>query len=389
MKRSDVAIVGGGLIGAWAAFFLRRRGRSAVLVEKGVVGAHASGVNYGNLRLQGRHPAEFPLALRAHALWEQIETLIGERCELNRCGHLYIGFGFQDEERLVRYAREAHAAGLEVEPLGANEVQRRWPWLGGDVSTALWSHRDATANPRLVTPAVARAAVALGAELLEHARVTRIERAGDGFRVETTRGVAVESPFVINAAGAWGNEIAKMFGEEAKMFAAAPPHFVTEPVPYFIAPSVQAVDGSVIFRQIDRGNVIAGFYPRGRADIVTERAPVPPEKLLLGMERLARIVPDLAGSQVLRVWSGVEAYVADMLPVIGPSRTAEGLIHAYGFCGHGFQLSPGVGMSLAELVVDGQAAVPIAPFSIARFGPGFRADEERLAGEFDPGIRSQ
>lgn len=386
VKRSDVAIIGGGLMGTWAAFFLRRRNRSVVVLEKGVVGAQASGVNFGNVRLQGRHPAEFPLALRAHGLWEEIEALIGERCEFSACGHVYIGLGGEDRAKLERYAREAAAAGLEVEPLGLNEIRRRWPWLGHEVLAALWSRRDGTANPRLATPAVARAAAALGAEILQQVRVTHIERSAAGFRLSTDRDLVVESPFVINAAGAWGNEIANMFGEQAAMFAAAPPHFVTEPLPYFIQPSVQAVDGSVIFRQIDRGNVIAGFYPRGPADIIAERAPVPPAKLLVGIERMARIVPALASAQVLRVWSGVEGYVADMLPVMGLSRTTDGLVHAFGFCGHGFQLSPGVGLTLAELVVDGAAGIPIEAFSIDRFGENFAADAERLTGEFDASL---
>src|SRR5215212_2542143 len=86
----DVAIIGGGLVGTWAAYFLRRRGRSVVVVEKDAVGSQASGVNFGNVRLEGRHPSEFPLALRAHALWEEIAQLTGEDCEFVGCGHSYI-----------------------------------------------------------------------------------------------------------------------------------------------------------------------------------------------------------------------------------------------------------------------------------------------------------
>ena len=96
---SDVAIIGGGLVGIWTAYFLRKRGRSVAVIEKGAVGSQASGVNFGNVRLQGRHPTEFPLALRAHDLWEQIERLIGERCEFSACGHLYIAL---DPNELLR-----------------------------------------------------------------------------------------------------------------------------------------------------------------------------------------------------------------------------------------------------------------------------------------------
>jgi sarcosine oxidase subunit beta len=89
---------------------------------------------------------------------------------------------------------------------------------------------------------------------------------------------------------------------------------------------------------------------------------------------------------VLRVWSGIEGYVTDMLPVLGFSRTTGGLVHAFGFCGHGFQLSPGVGFCLAELIADGAASIPIEAFSIGRFGENFSVDAERLTGEFDASL---
>ena len=102
----DVAIIGGGLVGTWAAYFLRKRGRSVAVIEKGAVGSQASGVNFGNVRLQGRHPDEFPLALRAHAQWERIEALIGEQCEFSPCGHFYIALDPKELSRLERYRRE-------------------------------------------------------------------------------------------------------------------------------------------------------------------------------------------------------------------------------------------------------------------------------------------
>src|SRR4051812_37959365 len=159
---SGVAIVGGGLVGTWTAYFLRKRGHSVTVIEKGAVGSQASGVNFGNVRLEGRHPTEFRLALRAIEQWERIEELIGQRCEFTPCGHSYIALDPNELARLERYHREGTAGGLEIELLGANQVRQRFPYLGPDVCGATWSKRDGTANPRLVTPAVARAARAAG-----------------------------------------------------------------------------------------------------------------------------------------------------------------------------------------------------------------------------------
>ena len=102
-----------------------------------------------------------------------------------------------------------------------------------------------------------------------------------------------------------------------------------------------------------------------------------------GIARLAEVVPGLGSMRADRIWSGVEGYLADMLPVIGWSKTTPGLAHAFGFSGHGFQLAPGVGAVAADLLVDGRSETPIEPFSIARFANGFVPDE-KLWSEFDP-----
>jgi len=379
--RSEVAIVRGGLMGCWTAYFLRKRGRKVLVAEKDYIGAQASGVNFGNARIQGRYPPQLPLSLRAHELWEQIETLIGDRCEFEATGHLRIAFDAKEIALLEAYAREAQPYGLELEIFGRNELKRRWPWLA-QATGASWSARDGTANPRIAAPAVARAAKALGAEIVEGMKIAAIERTPSGFRLMTGDGVAIEADQVLNAAGAWAAEISASFGEPVPLFAAGPAQFVTEPMPYFIAPSVQAVDGSIIFRQARRGNVIVAGYPRGASDIAANRAPVAAPKTVAHMARLIEVVPALAGCHIIRVWSGIEGYLPDMLPVMGPSSDVPGLFHAFGFCGHGFQLAPGVGLVMSELLVDGASPTPLEPFSIARFASS-TPPAQRLAEEFD------
>ena len=85
------------------------------------------------------------------------------------------------------------------------------------------------------------------------------------------------------------------------------------------------------------------------------------------MMRAVDIVPALAGAQVIRTWSGMDGQMPDHIPVISFSSTTPRLVHAFGFSGHGFQLGPVVGQIIAELIVDGQSASPIAPFAIQRF----------------------
>src|SRR5215211_7675571 len=138
---ADVAIIGGGLMSVWTAYFLARRGTRVTVLDKGLVGAQASGVNFGNLRLQGRHPGQYPLALRSHALWEKIDALIGEDCEFAATGHLYIAAEPDEHGTLEQYARDAEAHGLSIERLSGDELRHRWPWLAGSLYSGTFSAR--------------------------------------------------------------------------------------------------------------------------------------------------------------------------------------------------------------------------------------------------------
>jgi sarcosine oxidase subunit beta len=86
-------------------------------------------------------------------------------------------------------------------------------------------------------------------------------------------------------------------------------------------------------------------------------------------QRVAELFPPLAHAQVIRFWSGVEGSLPDHQPVIGPSPRHPQLLHAFGFCGAGFQIGPAVGEALAQWVRDGRPQVPLAAFAIQRFHP--------------------
>src|SRR6187402_198118 len=125
--QADVIIVGGGLMGAATAFFLRRRGLSVILLERGLVGQQASGVNFGNVRRQGRFLPQLPLANRSLELWARLPQLIGEDIEFLRTGHLCIGYRTEDAEALESYRNAARDYDLELELLGRNTLRQRFP----------------------------------------------------------------------------------------------------------------------------------------------------------------------------------------------------------------------------------------------------------------------
>ena len=363
---ADVAIVGGGTAGCSTALHLRWRGATVVLLERGSCGGQASGVNYGGVRQQGRDLAELPLARRSREMWGKLAEIVGSDCEFVASGHVKLARSDADMAELEAYREAVRPYGLELELLGRNEIRTRYPFLGDAALGGSLCADDGQANPRLVAPAFARAARAAGADIREHAPVTTIEHDGARFRLRAADGIDVSAATLVNAAGAWGHEIAARFGERVPEDVIAPNMCVTEPLPYFMVPNFGVCGGGFYVRQIPRGNVIFGGG-RGSADRERLRAcPVAATTLDASRQTIA-LVPRLRDAQIIRTWTGIEGIMPDNIPVIGPSRTTRGLFHAFGFSGHGFQLGPVMGAVLSELIVDGATPTPIAAFDIGRF----------------------
>ena len=368
VDRYDVVVVGGGIMGAAAAFHLRTvHGKSVAILERGFVGAGASGVNFGNVRRQGRFLPQIPLSHRARAIWGRLPELLGEDCEFRPTGGLKVAYTDADMAGIEKHVREARDYDLHLELIGRNAIHERWPWLGPDVIGASLSPDDGHANPRLVAPAFGRAARRAGVVVHEHCEVVAIQRDGAGFRVTSATGIEVRGEALLNAAGAWGGRIAAQFGEPVTITPRGPQMGVTEPLPYFMGPVLGGTSADIYLRQVTRGNVVFGGGLRGPVGTDPPRGRPLPELSAAQWGRLIRFVPALAGAQVIRTWTGVEGYTADDIPVMGESGTTPGLFHAFGFCGHGFQLGPGVGAVMAELIATGRTVTPIEPFTIRRF----------------------
>ncbi|ACC75613.1 FAD-binding oxidoreductase [Paraburkholderia phymatum] len=383
--RADVIVIGGGIVGTSTAFFLRRRRRSVILIERGLTGQHASGVNFGGVRRQGRAMSQLPMANRALDTWRHSKELLGEDVEFLASGHTRVCYHAHDAEYFHRYAAEARAHGLDLEVLDGEAMFRRFPFLGREVLAASISPLDGHANPRLAAPAFGRAAARMGARIVENTEIVRVEKDAGGFRVESAAGDVYRAEQVLICAGAWANALSTQLGEPVPLAARGPQMAVTEPVPYVFASSMGVYtsikEESVYFRQIPRGNIVLGGGPPGPADAATRRAAVLPANTVQQMAQFRRLVPALAALHVIRVWSGVESYLPDSEPVIGPSSKQPGLFYAFGFSGSGFQIGPGVGETIAELIDTGSTPIPLDTFSIARFAHAVPAHGVRAVSE--------
>ncbi|QXI03869.1 FAD-binding oxidoreductase [Pseudomonas tensinigenes] len=371
VEKADVVIVGGGLMGSAAAFFLRRRGHSVILLERDQIGQYASGVNFGNVRRQGRYLGQLELANRSWALWKRLPELIDDDLEFIASGHMRVCYRDDEIAELEAYANAPEAAQLDLQIYRGQALHERFPFLGPDVKGGSYAPHDGHANPRLAAPAFARAARRQGARIEEQTEVAEVQKVAGDFRVSTTDGRQFSAAQLLITAGAWGQKLSQQFGEPVPLGTHGPQMAVTEPVPYAL-PTVIGVytkiaEEVIYFRQIPRGNIVIGGGYRSKPDMLNRRAYFEPRSLLNQMEQMRRLLPGVGNLNIIRVWSGIEGYLPDSLPIMGPSGTVDGLFYAFGFCGHGFQLGPGVGDVMAELISTGSTSTSIEPFSIRRF----------------------
>ena len=246
------------------------------------------------------------------------------------------------------------------------ELRRLVPAVSEHCPGGVVSRRDGAADPFRTTQAFRRRAVEKGVTVLEGVRVTGIVRQGNVWRVETSDG-PIEAPKVVNAAGAWADRIAAALGEPVPLEVIAPMLMVTSRVPAFIDPVVILRGRKLSFKQLENGTVVIGGGHLATPYRDENRTVLDWQKLTTSARTVWELFPVMREATIVRAWAGIEARMPDDIPVVGPSGTSEGVYHQFGFSAHGFQLGPGTGAMMAELVATGRTNTPIDGLGIGRF----------------------
>ena len=365
--RADVIVIGGGIHGCSTALHCALRGLRVLLLEKDYAGRHASGVNAGGVRRLARHVAEIPLSVYSMALWHRIRDLVDDDCGFTSDGQVLVAENESEFESFRSRVAELNARGYAHEELiDAPELRRLVPAVAETCPGGVVSRRDGAADPFRTTQAFRRKAETLGVRVLEGARVTDVRREFTTWTVRTSAG-SYEAPMIVNAAGAWADRIAAMLGEPVPLDVIAPMLMITARVPAFIRPVVILRGRKLSFKQFANGTVLIGGGHLGRPFRDENRTVLDWAKLAESAKTVWDLFPVMRGATVLRAWAGIEARMPDDIPVFGRSSTEEGAFHQFGFSAHGFQLGPGAGAVMAELVATGTTNMPIEAFRIDRF----------------------
>jgi sarcosine oxidase subunit beta len=366
-ETTDVIVIGGGIHGCSTALHLAMRGVRVTLLEKDYPGRHSSGVNAGGVRQLARHIAEVPISVFSMSLWERIVDLVDDDCGFASHGQVLVAENADELDAFRARVDDLRLHGFTHEELiDRDALKRLVPAVADHCPGGVVSRRDGAADPFRTTQAFRRKAVSLGVQVREGVTVTGLKRNGNVWRVETSAG-AFEAPKVVNAAGAWADRIAAAVGDPVPLEVIAPMLMITGRVPHFIDPVVILRSRKLSFKQFANGTVMIGGGYLARPYRDENRSEIDWRKLADSARTVWELFPVMRAATIVRAWAGIEARMPDDIPVIGPSASAEGVYHQFGFSAHGFQLGPGVGALMAELVATAATNLPIAPFRVDRF----------------------
>ena len=382
-EKVDVVIIGGGIVGCAAAYYLTQRGASVILIEKNGVGSGASGRSGGGVRQSARVSAELPLANESAALFPLLSGELGVDIEYVQRGNLRLVESVDHIRPMQVDVTRQQAQGLDVRWIGQAEACEMTPALRREnVFGASFCPTDGHANPLKLTTGYVNAASRAGAKIITNCEVRDIKQldAGEAI-VETTRG-DIHARVAIIAAGAGTRALCLQLGFDLPLANMRYESLVTEAMPPLFPYMFGVASADLFFRQTKHGSVHFGGGMVEQAN--DERTTI--KNLQLAAEHIVRLIPMLGTASLVRTWGGLDPSTPDGIPII--DRLNENVIVASGFCGHGFAIGPIVGRYLAQWAATGEKPEAFAPFRRSRF-EGWLQTKWTPTGSFEAALATE
>jgi glycine/D-amino acid oxidase-like deaminating enzyme len=368
-------VVGAGVVGAACAYYAAGCGLSVTVIDRGPVAGGTTGAGEGNLLVSDKEPGpELELALLSTQLWQKLAELLPPQAEFEAKGGLVVASDAARMDALRTFAAAQRLAGVMALEIPADRLNDLEPHLAPGLAGGFHYSQDAQVQPALAAAHLLRAS---GARLRLGEEVTGILTGAHGEvrGVRTTAG-NLHAPYVVNAAGAWGGELARLAGVDLPVRPRRGFVLVTEPLPRVVCHKVYAADyvadvasGSAA---LQTAAVVEGT-PAGPVLIGASRERVGFDRTLSteALRRLAAqataLFPVLARVRAIRTYAGFRPYLPDHLPAIGPDPQVPGLLHACGHEGAGIGLAPATGLLIARLLTGPEPPLDITPFAPDRF----------------------
>ncbi len=358
---ADIVVIGAGVTGLSAAWWLTRDGHKVVVLDKGIVGWEASGRNGG-----GCSHYQSPLFVEEQRLWPMMDDLLGYPTE-HRPERIIIE---RDPELLRQYryvGKMCNAMGWRVDDLDSKQAQELVPLTDETCLGGIYLRFGGHANPQRTVQAYAWALQDLGGRIMQHCPALSIETRGGKVAAVVTPKGRIECDALVIAAGPQSGMLLAPLGVNFPVTSARAEMIVTEPAPMM---KIGGVDGNGLYgRQTLRGNLAFGGGPHewiGMSAEGPEARPASPMIRSLA-RRVAEMFPKAAHLNVIRSWAGVIENSPDGRPILDRLASPENVTVA-SMSGVGFGLSPASGHAIRDLVVDGTCSfTDISKLGLARF----------------------
>lgn len=389
--RAEIVVVGAGIMGLAIAYHLARLGiRDITVVDKGYLCGGASGRNGGGVRAQWSSEQNVRLMQESIRICQDFASEFKINVWLRQGGYLFVSRTEAKAKALEESCALQRACGLSTRMLSPREAQKLVPELSTDgIVAATYNPDDGVVFPWPFVWGFAQAAAKLGVEIATFTEVVDIERRGqhiEGVRVrklspsgrpeESTH--LVKTHKVINAAGAWSPEIARLAGVELPNKPHRHEICSTEPLKPWLKPLVADLSTGLYFSQSTRGEIVGGISQEHVPDGVDQNSSFG----FLGSyaRALVETCPVLGKVKVLRQWAGCYDLTPDANPIVGGVDEIEHFYQASGFMGHGFMMAPVMGKMIAEHVSRGEHRAMFDRWNLRRFKEGKLLSEAMIIG---------
>lgn len=421
---ADAVIIGGGIIGVMTAFELAKAGLKPVLLEKGRIAGEQSSRNWGWVRAQGRDPAEIPIMLEAQAIWQKLDAQI-EGLGVTQAGSFYLATCEDDMAEYQGWLDHAAPFDMSSHLVSAHALADHIPSAKARWAGALHTPSDMRAEPWCAVPALARAAVSMGAIIIEGCAVRALDIEGGKITGVVTEKGRIKSTNIALAGGAWSSLLLRRHGVNLPQLSVKASVAATETLPdickgnalddrlswrrradggYTLAPT----DFHELFIGPDAFRAFGKYLPQLMQDFSTTRylpaAPkdfpdawgtkrrwnadeiTPFERMRVlnptphkaKIEKLARdfadTFPELGPVRLKASWAGMIDVMPDVVPVVDHCAALGNLTICTGMSGHGFGIGPAFGRITAKLMQGLDPVHDLTRFRMSRFSDGSKLD---------------
>ena len=376
-----VAVIGGGVVGASVLYHLTKAGwKDVLLIERAELTSGSTWHAAGGMHTVNGDPNVAKLQQYTINLYKEIEQISGQSCGMHVTGGLMLAGTPERVDWLKMTQARGRYLGMQLELISVAEAKKVYPLLDEKhFLGAIYDPIEGHVDPYGVTHAYAKSAQIGGAEIVRQTRVVDTKQRPDSsWDVITTAGT-VNAEHVVNAGGLWAREVGRFVGLELPILAMEHQYLITEDIAELkgLKEQLHVIDFEAeIYMRQERGGMLMGTYERAGVpwsprttpwDFGQDLLPNDLERIAPSLEVGFKHFPRLGSAGIKKVVNGPFTFAPDGNPLVGPIR---GLKNYWVACGvmAGFSQGGGVGLTLANWMVDGDPGADVWAMDVARYG---------------------